>query len=93
MEAFVVVIERANDNYSAYLPDMHGCISTGNTVEETLENIKDALEFHLEGLAEEGYSLPETVSLETHLRNGDIVLDDDVIIANIHVELPKELIA
>ena len=49
METFVVVIEKANENYSVYLPDVPGCISTGDSIEETIVNIKDALEFHLEG--------------------------------------------
>ncbi len=93
MEKFVVVIEKAEQNYSAYLPDVPGCVSTGNTIDETLSNIKEAHEFHLEGLAEEKYSLPEVESLEMHLKNGDIILDEDVIIASIHVHMPRELIA
>lgn len=84
MEAFVVVIEKANNNYSAYLPDVPGCISTGDTVEDTLDNIKEALEFHLEGLAEEKLLLPLQIPLAAHLLNGDIILDDDFIIANIY---------
>ena len=93
MEKFVVVIEKGEQNYSAYLPDVPGCVSTGYTIDETLCNIREALEFHLEGLAEEKFSLPEVASLEAHLKNGDIVLEDDVIIANIHISLPKELTA
>ena len=87
MEKFVVVIEKADNNYSAYLPDVPGCISTGYTIEETIQNIKDALEFHLEGMAEEKLSMPKIQTLEKHLNNGDILLDDDVIIANINVPL------
>ena len=93
MEKFVVVIEKGEQNYSAYLPDVPGCVSTGNTIDETLINIKEALDFHLEAMAEEKYLLPEIVSLETHLKNGDIVLEDDVIIAYIHANFSKELIA
>ncbi len=54
MRRFIAILEQAENNYSAYLPDVPGCISTGNTLDETLQNIKEALEFHLEGLAEEG---------------------------------------
>lgn len=93
METFVAVIEKAEKNYSAYLPDVPGCITTGDTIEETLQNIKDALEFHLEALAEEKLPMPVIRSLENHLSNGDIYLDDDVIIANIHAGVPKEFIA
>jgi predicted RNase H-like HicB family nuclease len=66
-----------------------GCISTGDTLDETLQNIKEALEFHLETLLEDGEELPTTSSLEQHLSNGDIVLDDDIIIAYIHVRIPE----
>jgi|tagenome__1003787_1003787.scaffolds.fasta_scaffold19930746_2 predicted RNase H-like HicB family nuclease len=93
MERFLIVIEKAENNYSAYLPDVPGCASTGNTIDETVQNIKEALEFHLEGLAEEGISLPPSTSLEKHLINRDIILEDDVIIAFIHVPIPKELTA
>ena len=92
MERFLVVIEKADNNYSAYLPDVPGCISTGNTIDETLKNIKEALEFHLEGLAEEGIQLFSPTSLEEHLTKGDIILDDDILIAYINVPVPKELI-
>ena len=91
MEKISVVIEKAAHNYSAYLPDIPGCISTGESIEETLQNIKDALEFHLETMAEEKLELPKVQSLEKHLNNGDIVLDDDVIIASIKMDIPLEL--
>lgn len=91
MERFLVVIEKAQNNYSAYLPHVPGCVSTGNTIDATLRNIKEALEFHLEGLAEEGISLPPSSSLEKHLADGDIILEDDVIIAFIHIPVPKDL--
>lgn len=90
MVNFIVIVESADNNYSAYLPDVPGCISTGSTLEETLQNIKEALEFHLESLAEEKTKMPQTESLEKHLSKGDIILDDDIIIANIHVQLPYE---
>ena len=90
MEKFVVVIEKADNNYSAYLPDVPGCISTGNTIEETIQNIKDALEFHLEGMAEEKLPMPKIQTLEKHLSNGDIFLDDDVFIANVNVSVLKD---
>jgi len=56
---YLVIIERANDNYSAYLPDIPGCIATGKTVEETKKNITKALFMHLQGLAEDGLPSPE----------------------------------
>ena len=55
---FVVIIEKAEENYSAYAPDLPGCISTGRTIEETERNMRDAIEFHLEGMREDGEPIP-----------------------------------
>ncbi|MHB8276053.1 MAG: type II toxin-antitoxin system HicB family antitoxin [Candidatus Humimicrobiaceae bacterium] len=56
---YLIVIEKANHNYSAYLPDVPGCIATGDTVEETKKNITEALAMHMQGLVEDGISSPE----------------------------------
>ena len=55
---FAVVIEKASSNYSAYVPDLPGCVATGATVEETEREIRAAIEFHLEGLQRAGYEIP-----------------------------------
>ena len=55
---YLIIIEKANKNYSAYLPDVPGCIATGKTIEETKKNMKEALDMHLEGLAEDGLTSP-----------------------------------
>ncbi len=47
---FAVIVERGEHNFSAYSPDLPGCVSTGATYEETIENMRDAISFHLEGL-------------------------------------------
>jgi predicted RNase H-like HicB family nuclease len=54
-----VVVRKVNDNYSAYSPDVPGCIATGPTYEQTERNIRDAIEFHIEGLIAEGLPVPE----------------------------------
>ena len=51
---YAVVIEKAQNNYSAYVPDLPGCIATGATVREVERAIKEAIRFHLEGLSEDG---------------------------------------
>ena len=56
---FAVVIEWGPRNYSAYVPDLPGCISTGKTVEETTRNIQEAIELHLEGMRDDGDPIPE----------------------------------
>jgi len=55
---YAVVIERADSNYSAYVPDLQGCVATGSTIEEVEREIREAIEFHLEGLKEDGLSVP-----------------------------------
>ena len=56
---YAVVYERSTNNYSAYLPDLPGCVGTGATPEEVQENIREAAAFHIEGLREDGEPVPE----------------------------------
>lgn len=62
MRRYAVVIEKAGDNYSGYVPDLPGCIAAGDTVEETERLLREAVEFHVEGLREDGLPLPEPSS-------------------------------
>ena len=55
---YAIVIEKAPSNYAAYVPDLPGCIATGATVEETESLIREAIEFHLEGLKADGVPIP-----------------------------------
>ncbi|HSB18165.1 MAG TPA: type II toxin-antitoxin system HicB family antitoxin [Bryobacteraceae bacterium] len=59
---YAVVIERAENNDSAYVPDLPGCVATGATVEETEAQIREAIEFHIAGLREDGVSIPQPSS-------------------------------
>jgi predicted RNase H-like HicB family nuclease len=63
MSRYLIVIENAGSNYSAYSPDLPGCATTGATVEQTKGNMEEAIEFHLEGLREEGLSIPPPSSV------------------------------
>jgi predicted RNase H-like HicB family nuclease len=56
---YLIIIEKANDNFSAYLPDVPGCIATGKTIIETKKNITEALFMHLQGLTEDGVPSPK----------------------------------
>ena len=56
---YAVVIEKAAGNYSAYVPDLPGCVSTGDTVEEVEANIREAIRFHLDGMREDGLAIAE----------------------------------
>jgi len=59
---YAIVIESAGSNYSAYVPDLPGCIATGSTREEVESEIRSAIEFHIEGLREDGSPVPPATS-------------------------------
>jgi predicted RNase H-like HicB family nuclease len=59
---YAVVIENAGTNFSAYVPDLPGCIATGATMEETERNISSAIQFHLDGMKKEGLPIPSPTS-------------------------------
>jgi predicted RNase H-like HicB family nuclease len=59
---YAIVIENAGSNYSAYVPDLPGCVATGGTPEEVEREIREAIEFHIEGLREDGLSIPQPSS-------------------------------
>ncbi len=63
MHRYLVIIEQGPNNYSAYSPDVPGCVSAGDTVEETLEHFREALEMHLEGILEDGDPIPQISSV------------------------------
>jgi predicted RNase H-like HicB family nuclease len=58
-----VVIEKAGQNYSAYVPDLPGCVATGGTVAEVEKEIREAIQFHVEGLKEDKLPVPEPTSI------------------------------
>ncbi len=67
MYRFLVVIEKADGNYSAYSPDLPGCIATGATREEAEQNMHEAIELHLQGLKEDGLSIPQSTSFAEYV--------------------------
>jgi predicted RNase H-like HicB family nuclease len=67
MKRYAIVVERAKSNYSAYVPDLPGCIATGTTVEETERRLSEAIEIHVIGLREDGLPVPDPSSLVDYL--------------------------
>ena len=67
MNAYLVIFEKAKENYSAYSPDIPGCAATGETLAETEKNIKEAISFHIEGLKEDGLPVPEPNSFTEYV--------------------------
>jgi predicted RNase H-like HicB family nuclease len=59
---YAVVIEKAESNFSAYVPDLPGCVATGFTIEEVEEQIREAIEFHIEGMRQDDEEVPKPSS-------------------------------
>jgi len=67
MYRFLIVIEKANGNYSAYCPDLPGCVATGKTREETERNMHEAVEMHIQGMLEDKMPIAESVTLAEYI--------------------------
>ena len=67
MYFFLIVIEKADGNYSAYSPDLPGCVATGTTREEAEKNMYQAIEIHIKGLREDGPPVPESTSFAEYM--------------------------
>ena len=67
MSKYLIVIEKTGTGFSSYSPDLDGCVSTGNTRDEVEGNMKEAIEFHLDGLREEGDTIPEPATESAYL--------------------------
>ncbi len=92
MKKYIVVIEKAENNYSAFSSDLPGCITVGTTIDEVISFIKEAIELYLELLTEENKAIPHSKTLAEYIQKG--IFDDDQIgeeyyIAKIEVHTPK----
>ena len=67
MRRFAIVVEKAENIYSAYVPDLPGCIATGSTMEETEREIREAIELHIEGMIEDGLPVPQPISIVQYI--------------------------
>lgn len=67
MKRFAVLIERARSNYSAYVPDLPGCVATGVWVPEVEKAIREAIVSHIEGLREDGAAIPEPTTIAEYV--------------------------
>lgn len=64
---YLIIIEKADGNYSAYSPDLPGCVATGATPEQARRNMEDAIEMHVKGLLEDGEPVPEPTALAAYV--------------------------
>ncbi len=69
--SYAVVIEKGDTSYGAYVPDLPGCVAVGETLEEVESLIKEAIEFHLEGMQEQGLPIPEPAATVNRLQSRD----------------------
>lgn len=68
---YAVIIEKGERNYSAYVPDLPGCVSVGDTIEQVTDEIREAIEFHLEGMREDGIPIPKPSSRAEYVEVGE----------------------
>ena len=68
---YAVVIEKGERNFSAYVPDLPGCVAVGDTLEEVKAEIREAIEFHLEGMREDGLPIPKPSSWAEYVEVGE----------------------
>ena len=67
MQKYLIIIEKTTTGFSSYSPDIPGCVSTGITRIDVETNMREAIEFHLEGMQEEGHPIPEPSSESAYL--------------------------
>ena len=68
---FLVVVEDAGQNYSAYSPDLPGCVATGTTQDEAEKNMYDAIQMHIDGLREDGLPIPSSSAIAEYVVVGE----------------------
>jgi predicted RNase H-like HicB family nuclease len=64
---YAIIIEKAEGNYSAYVPDLPGCVATGATVPEVEQEMREAFRFHIDGLKEDGLPVPQPTSIADYV--------------------------
>ena len=93
MEKYLIVVEKSATSYSAYSPDVFGCIATGKTIDKTIANMKSALTMHLRALLEEGDELPKPQGVQSYLAVEKDSAGEEYFITYIAVEnvLPEDV--
>ena len=86
METYLVVIGKTSTGYSAHCPDAPGCATVGKTVEEVVANMKKALEFHFEGMAEDGDAIPKPGGVNSYRRIVKELDIDQYVLAHVQVD-------
>lgn len=89
---YLIVIEKGDKNYSAFSPDIPGWIATGRSVEATIDEMRSAIEFHLEGIVESGENVPTGKGLDFYIHNSAEISGEDIL-AHVIVDTPEMALA
>lgn len=94
MEKYLVVIEKADNNYSAFSPDVWGCVATGDTVEQTTLLMKEALQMHIENNLETDTGIPQPKGISQHIADGVFAegeIAEKYFITEIEIAVPQHV--
>ena len=86
MQKYLIVVEKSETGYSAYSPEVVGCVATGKSIDKTLANMKSALAMHLRALLEEGEELPKPKGVQSYLEAEKDSAGEEYFITHIAVE-------
>jgi predicted RNase H-like HicB family nuclease len=89
MDTYLIVIGRTSTGYSAHCPDVLGCAAVGKTVEKVVANMKEALELHFEGMAEDGDPIPKSTGIASYrkaMKEGDL---DRYFLAHVQIDTSR----
>lgn len=87
-----MVLEKTETGYSAFSPDVPGCITVGDSIEGTIENMREAIGLYVEGTAEDGLDIPKAKGIEYHIQNGLLKkgeIADEYFLTEVEIELPE----
>ena len=89
MAVYLILIGRTSTGYSAHCPDVSGCAAVGKTVEEVVANMKKALEFHFEGMAEDGDPLPKPSGVDSYRQVMKDLDVDQYFLAHVQIDTSR----
>lgn len=92
MQKYLIIIEKAKNNYSAFSPDVWGCVATGKTVEETMLQFKEALQMHLESIINGGEDFPKAKGISQHIKDGIFnagEIAEEYFITEVEIAIPQ----
>ncbi len=95
MEKYLIVVEKSQTGYSAYSPDVLGCIATGKTIEKTIASMKSALNMHLKAMLEDGEEIPKPRGIQSYLDAEKDSVNEQYFLAHIPVDsvMPEQVVA